>query len=88
MAKTISAYDMKFSDEIYGEAGRYVSRKRLVQMMSHEYELLEQRLSENRGKDTFFFAFANTVSALNYQKNNECHGWMGIRFQLTRVGLP
>ena len=82
VAKTISAYDMKFSDEIYGEAGRYVSRKRLVQMMSHEYELLEQRLSENRGKDTFFFAFANTVSALNYQKNNECHGWMGIRFQL------
>ena len=82
VAKTISAYDMKFSDAIYGDAGRYVSRKRLVQMMSHEYELLEQRLSKNRGGKTFFFAFANTVSALNYQKTNECHGWMGIRFQL------
>ena len=82
VAKTISAYDMKFSDAIYGDAGRYVSRKRLVQMMSHEYELLEQRLSKNRGDETFFFAFANTVSALNYQKTNECHGWMGIRFQL------
>ena len=78
----MSAYDMKFSDAIYGEAGRYVSRKRLVQMMSHEYELLDQRLSENRGSETFFFAFANTVSALNYHKTNECHGWMGIRFQL------
>ena len=27
VAKTISAYDMKFSDEIYGEAGRYASAK-------------------------------------------------------------
>ena len=56
---------------------RYVfSAKRLVQMMSHEYELLEQRLSENRGKDTFFFAFANTVSALNYQRTtNVTVGW-------------
>ena len=60
VAKTMSAYDMKFSDAIYGEAGRYVSRKRLVQMMAHEYELLEQRLSENRGSETFFFAFANS----------------------------
>ena len=44
--KTMSAYDMKFSDAIYGDAGRYVSRKRLVQMMQHEYTLLEERLSE------------------------------------------
>jgi hypothetical protein len=54
VAKTMSAYDMKFSDAIYGEAGRYVSRERLVQMMAHEYGLLEQRLSDVRGKDTFF----------------------------------
>ena len=73
VAKTISAYDMKFSDAIYGEAGRYVSRKRLVQMMAYEYSLLEERLLEARGQETYFFAFANTVSALNYQ-NNECHG--------------
>ena len=86
VAKTMSAYDMKFSDAIYGDAGRYVSRKRLVQMMAHEYSLLEERLSEARGATTHFFAFANTVSALNYQKNNECHGWMGIRFQLDSQG--
>ncbi len=86
VAKTMSAYDMKFSDAIYGEAGRYVSRKRLVQMMAHEYRLLEERLLEIRGSDTHFFAFANTVSALNYQKNNECHGWMGIRFQIDPNG--
>ena len=81
VAKTISAYDMKFSDAIYGDAGRYVSRKRLVQMMAHEYELLVERLSEARGNESTFFAFSNTVSALNYSKSNECHGWMGIRFQ-------
>ena len=86
VAKTMSAYDMKFSDAIYGDAGRYVSRKRLVQMMAHEYSLLEERLSEVRGATTHFFAFANTVSALNYQKNNECHGWMGCRFQLNPQG--
>jgi len=83
VAKTISAYDMKFSDEIYGQAGRYVSRKRLVQMMAHEYELLDERLSETMGSSTTFFAFSNTVSALNYSKTNECHGWMGMRFQIS-----
>ena len=86
VAKTMSAYDMKFSDKIYGEAGRYVSRKRLVQMMAHEFSLLQERLSEDRGKDSQFFAFSNTVSALNFHKTNECHGWMGIRFQIGPLG--
>ena len=54
--------------------------------MEHEYSLLERRLSSNKGIDTRFFAFANTVSALNYSKTNECHGWMGIRFQLEPQG--
>ena len=86
VANTISAYDMKFSDAIYGEAGRYVSRKRLVQMMAHEYELLDERLSDARGRESTFFAFSNTVSALNFSKTNECHGWMGVRFQLDPKG--
>jgi hypothetical protein len=86
VAKTMSAYDMKFSDKIYGEAGRYVSRKRLVQMMAHEFGLLEERLSSDRGSESQFFAFSNTVSALNFHKTNECHGWMGIRFQLKPLG--
>ena len=33
VAKTMSAYDMKISDEIYGKAGRYVSRERLEAML-------------------------------------------------------
>ncbi|TAG18374.1 MAG: TonB-dependent receptor [Cytophagia bacterium] len=84
IAKTMSAYDMTFSDEIYGSepGGRYVVESRLVKMLKHEYDLCEMRLSEKRGDNTLFFAFANTVVALNYQKTNEAHGWIGLRFQL------
>ncbi len=87
VAKTISAYDMKFSDEIYGKSARYVSRERLNLMLDHEYGLLIERLRDVRGDRSHFFAFANTVSARNYRGNNECHGWLGIRFQ-TSVNTP
>src|SRR5437660_11737137 len=50
VAKSISAYDMKFSDAIYGKAARYVSRERLELMLEHEYRLLLERLQEVRGK--------------------------------------
>jgi hypothetical protein len=84
IAKTISAYDMTFSDAIYGveESGRYVCEPRLIKMLNREYNLLHVRLDEKRGSDTTFFAFANTVAALNFQKTNEGHGWIGIRYQL------
>ncbi len=81
VAKTISAYDMAFSDAIYGKAPRYVSRERLSLMLEHEYSLLLERLSAQRGDRTSFFVFADTVAARSYRGNNECHGWMGIRFQ-------
>ncbi len=81
VAKTISAYDMAFSDAIYGKTRRYVSRERLETMLQHEYALLRERLWETRSGQTSFFVFANTVAALNYQGDNECHGWLGIRFQ-------
>ncbi len=85
IAKTISAYDMTFSDAIYGaeESGRYVCESRLIKMLNREYNLLNMRLSEKRGIESTFFAFANTVVALNYQKTNDGHGWIGLRFQLT-----
>jgi hypothetical protein len=88
VAKTMSAYDMVFSDAIYGvQAGRrYVSEPRLLAMLEHEYGLLIERLATQRGSTSTFFAFADTVSALNYQKTNEGHGWMGVRFQLTPNG--
>ena len=88
IAKTMSAYDMIFSDAIYGvqETKRYVSESRLIAMLNHEYGLLIERLAKLRGDKTKFFAFSDTFSALNYHKTNDGHGWMGVRFQLTPNG--
>jgi hypothetical protein len=88
IAKSISAYDMVFSDAIYGKAPRYVSRERLNLMLDHEYQLLIERLAASRGDRTSFFVFANTVSTINYKSSNEAHGWLGIRFQIEPQGEP
>lgn len=81
VAKSMSAYDMTVSDAIYGHASRYVSRERLEAMLDHEHKLNLERLSAIRGDTSSFFAFANTVAARNYQGTNDCHGWLGVRFQ-------
>lgn len=88
IAKTMSAYDMIYSDAIYGVSSdkRYVSETRLLSMLDHEYGLLIERLADKRGTTTKFFAFSDTIAALNYQKTNEAHGWMGVRFQLEPNG--
>jgi len=88
VAKSISAYDMKFSDAIYGKSARYVSRERLALMLEHEYGLLLERLEALRGERSAFFVFADTVAARNYKGTNECHGWMGIRFQAAAGTAP
>jgi hypothetical protein len=80
IAKSISAYDMKVSDAIYGQSERYVSRGRLQAMLDREFELDLDRLSD-RSDTTAFFAFADTVVARSYKGGNECHGWMGVKFQ-------
>ncbi|MBV8416695.1 MAG: TonB-dependent receptor [Verrucomicrobia bacterium] len=72
---------MKFSDAFYGKAARYVSRERLELMLNREYDLLIQRLEATRGDRSCFFVFADTVAAKSFKGNNECHGWMGMRFQ-------
>jgi hypothetical protein len=89
IAKTMSAYDMAFSDAIYGveDSGRYVSRTRLTKMIDHEYNLLTERLHGEKYCSKTFFAFADTVTTLNFTKTNEPHGWIGIRFQ-HEVGGP
>lgn len=88
IAKSMSAYDMQFSDSIYGKAKRYVSRERLLQMLEHEYALLLERLQEQRGQSTTFFVFANTVATASYSNHKPGHGWMGMRFQITPGGPP
>ncbi|MEL7340215.1 MAG: TonB-dependent receptor, partial [Bacteroidota bacterium] len=87
IAKTMSAYDMQFSDAIYGKTTRYVARSRLMTMLNHEYKLLEERLQE-RAHDTCFFVLSNTIETLNYRKTNKGHGWMGIRFQTSPEAPP
>jgi len=81
VAKSMSAYDMKVSDAIYGHADRYVSRNRLQAMLDREFDLDVERLGQERADTTSFFAFADTVVARSYRGTSECHGWMGMKFQ-------
>jgi len=81
VAKTLSAYDMAVSDAIYGQSSRYVARDRLDAMLTVEYDRLVTQVSEERGPESTFFAFADTLSARNFKGTNICHGWMGLRFQ-------
>jgi len=81
VAKTMSAYDMTFSDAIYGPADRYVSRVRLQTMLDHEYNLLIERLDAKFGERKTFFVFADTVAARSFKERSESHGWLGMRFQ-------
>jgi len=87
VSKSISAYDMTMSDSIYGHSGRYVSSERLSAMLDHEYGILLERLAPERGAETTFFSFCNTVRARGWQDTGECHGWLGIRFQM-KPGAP
>jgi hypothetical protein len=81
IAKSISAYDMAVSDAVYGKSDRYVSMGRLQAMLDYEYKLNIERLDESRGDAASFFAFADTVVARSFKGGNECHGWMGVKFQ-------
>lgn len=88
VAKTISAYDKEVSDDLYGPASRYVSMQRLEAMLDREWVQLRGQLETHRGSQTRFFAFVDTLSALNFKGTNEGHGWIGIRFQREAGGLP
>lgn len=90
IALTISAYDMTFSDIIYGREknGRYVCQSRVEKMLDKEYEKLIERLSESRGDKTCFFTFADTVATSSDPSSKKsCHGWLGVRFQ-TKPNTP
>ena len=84
IAKAMSAYDKDFSDAIYGIEGdkRYVTEPRLKRMLSHEIDLIEDRLSRNKHPNKLFFSYANTVATIDFAKKFKGHGWVGIRFQL------
>ena len=84
IAKAMSAYDKDFSDAIYGVEtdNRYVTESRLRKMLSHEIDLMEDRLSRDKHPDKLFFSYANTVTTIDFAKNFKGHGWVGLRFQM------
>src|SRR5687767_12424815 len=81
VAKTISAYDMAISDDLYGPTDRYVSRGRLEAMLTREFNQLLQRLPQHKGSDSpkALFVFADTVTTQSRTRGG--NGWMGVRFQ-------
>jgi len=90
IAKTMSAYDMKFSDAIYGvqEDGRYVSRARVQAMLDKEFDLVIDRVGTSRSMASRYFSYAATVTAKSFRFNNECHAWCGIRVQMYPAAEP
>mmetsp|Transcript_9458 Transcript_9458/g.34696 ORF Transcript_9458/g.34696 Transcript_9458/m.34696 type:complete len:597 (-) Transcript_9458:169-1959(-) len=88
VAKSVSAYDMTISDTMYGRAERYVTKDRLDAMLEYEYLQCALPLKVPRGKDTRFFAFADTVTTKAFKRNNECHGWMGLKWQMSASAEP
>src|SRR5260370_3804372 len=88
VAKTMSAYDMTFSDAIYGPADRYVSRVRLQTMLDHEYALLVERLDRKLGAEKTFFVFADTGAARSFKQPNESRGCLRRPFQSDKRPHP
>jgi hypothetical protein len=89
IAKTMSAYDKVYSDQIYGSepSNRYVCESRLYKMLDHEYELMVERLAAHR-PNTNFFVFADTIAAINFTRTIKGDGWLGVRFQTEPNGEP
>lgn len=90
IAKTISAYDMKFSDAIYGvqDDGRYVSQSRVKAMLEKEFDLVINRVGTSRTKTSRYFAYGTTIAAKSYNRDNECHAWCGVRVQMYPNAVP
>lgn len=88
IAKSLSAYDMAMSDSLYGKRpGRYVCKARLDQMLNKEYKDITGTLAE-KFPEKRFFVVANTVEAINYDRSNKSHGWIGVKFQLSPDSEP
>ncbi|MGY8932773.1 MAG: TonB-dependent receptor [Flavobacteriales bacterium] len=88
IAKAMSAYDKDFSDSIYGieKDFRYVTESRLKKMLSHEIDLIKERVPREKHPNRLFFAYANTVSTIDFAKKFKGHGWVGIKYQVEPDG--
>lgn len=88
IAKAMSAYDKDFSDAVYGieDDRRYVTEARLKKMLTHETDLLENRISREKHPNKLYFTYANTVATIDFAKKYKGHGWMGIKYQVEPQG--
>ena len=50
-------------------------------MLDHEWALLLERLDAKRAEKTKCFVFADTVATKSHTRQEDGHGWLGIRFQ-------
>ncbi|WP_452220751.1 TonB-dependent receptor [Lacinutrix salivirga] len=84
IAKAMSAYDKDFSDAIYGieDDRRYVTEARLRKMLTHEINLIEQRITRDKHPNKMFFSYANTVATIDFAKKYKGHGWVGLKYQI------
>lgn len=60
---------------------RYVTRERVEAMLDYEFLQCKLTLRKQRGDTTQFFAFADTLTTKAFNRDNECHGWLGIKYQ-------
>lgn len=84
VAKSISAYDMAISDDLYGPTAYYVSRARLDAMLTREFEQLHRREPSKSSQPAAHFVFADTVATQS--RAHAGQGWMGVRFEDTPGG--
>ena len=85
--RTISAYDMGFSDAIYGKGERLRQQAAPAQHARLRVQAAHRapgRKSAARPRPSS--PFSDTVSARNYLGTNECHGWLGVKFPVAATG--
>ena len=77
IAKAMSAYDKDFSDAIYGieKDKRYVTQTRLKTMLTHEIDLIEERLSRKKHPEKLFFSYS-----IGLQMNTHTQQWICFTF--------
>src|SRR5260370_39186962 len=80
VAKSISAYDMAVSTELYGLAQRYVSRERLGAMVEEEFAPLVERLAKGGGGFQKIFVLPEKAAGPGSGQPEKSAAWVGNRF--------
>ena len=86
----MSAYDRDFSDAIYGKEndGRYVSKNRLINMLNHEYSLIEERLKIEDHPNTKFLLLPILSQLLIIKKKKKVMDGLVLDFKKIAILNP